>query len=150
MAFREEGSLGKFRPYKEMFPGEIVAEGYYEGTVESRFPNPNYQVREANGDLITVNYCGHLAFKMKSAKILIGDYIQIVYAGCEVLAKGNFKGKDSHQVQLFRDPERSLRGGVVPESASKTPRLQEAKEIAASDRVKTFADSLGSDGEMDL
>lgn len=159
MAFREEAGLNTFRPYEKMSIGETVAEGWYEGPTAGKF-GTNYLVREADGTLVEVNGCGHLKFKIEKSKILLGDFIKIVYDGKDVLARGKFKGKDTHNVKLFRDPERSLHGAKAqPQQTSPAaaaprtpPAFQEVDDEASrSQRVKDFADSLADDdGELDL
>jgi len=155
MVFREEAGMNLFRPYEKANVGDIIAEGWFEGTCASIFDHDNYLIREQNGEVVEVNYCGHLAHKWKKAKVIVGDYVQIVYDGRGRLEKGKFKGKESHQVKLFRDPDKSLHGTKsaptsAPQRGPKPAKLQEVdSEDASQDRVRAFADSIGDD-DLDI
>jgi hypothetical protein len=157
MAFQEVAGRNTYRPYEKLSVGEVVAEGWYEGKIKGTY-GENHLVREANGEVIEVNKCGHLDGKMTKAGILVGDYIQIVYDGQDKMERGPFKGKLAHNVKLYRDPSRNLRVGATAAeqaaAAAKKPNFKpEASEDteARAERVKDFAASLDDDdGEMDL
>ena len=152
MALREEAGLNAYRPYEKMSVGEVVAEGWFEGTTAGAFGHDNYLIREGNGDVVEVNHCGHLAHKWQKAKVLVGDYVKIVYAGKDVLEKGKFKGKPSHNVKLFRDPDLSRRPGqteLTPAQQSRGPKFKDTSKSTDNSEVESFAASLGED-DMDI
>lgn len=151
MALKEEGTLNKYRPYEKMSVGETVAEGWFEGTVASVFGKDNYLIREGNGEVVEVNSCGHLAHKMKKLNVLVGDYIKIVYDGKGLLEKGIFKGKETHQVKFFRDPDLCRRPGqtkMTPAQQTRGPKFKEDKQDDSA-QVASFAESLADD-DMDI
>lgn len=153
MAFREEAGLNAYRPYDKMSVGEVVAEGWFEGTTTGTFGHDNYLIREGNGEVIEVNHCGHLAHKWEKSKILVGDYVKIVYAGKDVLEKGKFKGKPSHNVKLFRDPDLSRAPGqkaLTLAQKDRGPKFKEAKDDDQQDKIASFAESLADDDDMDI
>lgn len=152
MAFQEVGGLNKFRPYDKMSVGEVIAEGWYEGTVRSTFDHDNYLIREANGEVVEVNYCGHLAHKWEKCKILVGDYVKLVYQGSEILEKGKFKGKMSHHVQLLRDPDLCRRPGqkeLTQQQQARGPKFKEQGKDEDQAKVASFAASL-ADEDLDI
>jgi hypothetical protein len=154
MAFREEAGLNNFRPYEKMSVGEVVAEGWYEGDVRSIFEHDNYLIREGNGQVVEVNYCGHLRHKWEKARILVGDYVKIIYMGSSVLETGKFKGKVSHKVQLLRDPDLCRRPGQKELTQQQQTRGSKFKEQGKDEdqaKVASFAASLaGEDEDMDI
>jgi hypothetical protein len=65
--------------------------------------------------------------------VSIGDYIKIVYQGQEVMTKGSFKGKQVHQVQLFRDADLHIDSQKLPSFKSTEDSSREAAVSALDD-----------------
>ena len=156
MAFKPVRPQKIYRPYKNLNEGDVVAEGWFEGTTQGEF-GLNYDIRQPNGDIIEVNGCGHLNYQFynkKDEKWLIhpGDYVRITYLGEDVVQGKNsrFKGKKTHTVKVDIDEEKCLdpnRRSLPMDSAKSepTPPVKPAEE-----RVDSFLDSLDDDGDVDL
>jgi len=96
---REESSI-------EFIRASNLEEGIVlEGTYVDSMPNPlnneklDYKFELEDGSTKVINGAGNLGFKMKF--INVGDYVQVAYNGKQEIAKGNFKGKLSHNFEVL-------------------------------------------------
>ena len=88
MAFQEVGGVKRFKAYKDMEPGEVVAEGWYLGESKGNYMHPNYDVKDKDtGETVCANGCGTLKKKMEEAKVIPGDYVRIEYHGTDIMKK---------------------------------------------------------------
>jgi hypothetical protein len=94
----QQGELRFVRPSKltEADRNTVVAEGIFEKTVPNKFDDKklDYCIRGVNGDLTILNSAGSLASQM--SKIELGSYVQITYAGKNVIKNGKMSGKEAH------------------------------------------------------
>lgn len=125
MAFQKVGN-GKlsFVKYKDCEEGQVLAEGTYLGTKDGTY-GIQHQIKDENGDVTVLNSSGHLNFLLEN-HVTKGDYIRVIYSGKEVLSKGKFKGKESHQFEVLVDSERSTDGANV--STVDIPKASETDE----------------------
>ena len=161
MAFQEVGGVKRFKAYKDMEPGEVVAEGWYLGESKGNYMHPNYDVKDKDtGETVCANGCGTLKKKMEEAKVIPGDYVRIEYHGTDIMKKGTFRGKEAHNIRLFVDKtlfDESYGANVEappstekPKPASKKPNFSEVEEVKQAPSRKSFAETLEEDDEEDL
>ena len=88
---------------KEHFDGEpiLIAAGFYRGTVPNNY-NYNHII-EGKSKKYGLSKAGHLDLilgKDDDPNIPLGTYIKVYYIGTELLEKGPYKGKESHQFDV--------------------------------------------------
>lgn len=104
-----------YRKWSEWDVGDILI-GTFKGTQIDQYEKDNYliEVEDAqfgnkkaakklaavDGEkvIIGLNHTGKLGRAMKNAEV--GDVIQITYNGMDEMAKGKFKGKDAHDMEV--------------------------------------------------
>jgi len=80
--------------------GEVIIEGVYLGSFETKFNNPAFKFLEKNGTIRAVA-CGSMRYKMKEVEK--GMKVRIIYLGKDVMTKGQFNGRPFHDVQVLVD-----------------------------------------------
>lgn len=78
--------------------GQLLVEGIYTGKELNKFNTNNYNFRPEEGPTVSLSG-GHLTFLMEN-NVKEGQLCQVVYLGTELLEKGAFKGKTSHQFEV--------------------------------------------------
>jgi hypothetical protein len=120
MALREAGGQGEMALYKNLKPGDVVAEGFYVGDRRGKF-GPIYEIADADTEQITL--CpsnGHLRYKFEQY-VQKGNYVQIVYDGMEEIKKGKWSGTECHMFRLFIDSDRVYDGNINEDDSPETP-----------------------------
>ena len=121
MALKEVGGSGEMALYKNLRPGDVVAEGFYIGDRRGKF-GPIYEIADPDTENITL--CpsnGHLRYKFEQY-VQKGNYIQIVYDGMEEIKKGKWSGSDCHMFRVYIDTDRVYNGHISEgEDAPATP-----------------------------
>lgn len=81
--------------------GAILVEGIYLGAEENKLyaPKLDFKFKTADGKEVVVNEGGNLAYRMKD--IAAGTLVRIIYNGKQIMTKGKFKGKPSHNVDVL-------------------------------------------------
>jgi hypothetical protein len=121
MAYQKVTVEKKYHPYKDCKPGDVLAEGVFLREGKDQFDGKTYEFRDPDKDHIDVlNSCGHLNYLMKEY-MSPGDWGRITYQGKNKIAKGKFKGKDSHSLDLDIDPERSVKVAAITTSTEELP-----------------------------
>ena len=121
--FRRVGGL-KYRSWKLWSEGDYIV-GKYVRTKEDQFGNPSYEVEViesqfaneddfAEGDVVGINSCGGLNYKMEG--VLPGSILQITYEGEDTMDKGKFKGKSFHSVDLQVDDSSAIDVAEIKET----------------------------------
>jgi hypothetical protein len=98
-----------YKPWKNWSEGDYLVGKYVSETVDT-FGNPNYKVEviEAQFDdgnipkpntIFTFNSSGTLKKAMES--ISVGDVFKVIYKGEDTVAKGKFKGKKYHSMEVL-------------------------------------------------
>lgn len=111
-AFKTVMGQSSYRAWKNWSEGDFLV-GKYVSESEDSFGNPNYKVEviEAQfddgnvpkvGTNFTFNSSGTL--KKAMAEIVAGDIIKVIYKGEDVVAKGKFKGKKYHSMEVLVAP----------------------------------------------
>ena len=82
--------------------GDIAAEGLFAGTVPNKFDEnkPDIKIEDLNDSskITIVNAAGNLGYQM--SKINPGEIVRITYLGQQVLTKGKYAGKKSHNFEV--------------------------------------------------
>lgn len=99
---RYVGTWKKF--YEEVFaPGDgtpkLVVEGKYLGSTMGKFDKPMYEFEEADGTIAVVYDAGLLNYLVEEY-LSEGTVCRVLYVGKEILQKGKYAGKDSHQFDI--------------------------------------------------
>lgn len=144
MGFAKVSEKPRYMKFKDMAEGDKVAEGHFMGTVESQY-GLQYEIREKKGHAI-VPKCGFLNWLYERKKFVEGDYVKIVYTGQEKLRKGKFKGKNSHTVDVFVDPD--LRDDTITSALEDAPRPKKKKPVPMED-LDDEVDEVDEDDEDD-
>lgn len=99
MAFVQVGNapIIKLENYK---PGDLILEGVYVGSFDTKFGKPAFKFRESNGTVRAIS-CGALQYKMST--IEKGTLCRVVYLNKGIVANGLYKGKVFHDVDLMID-----------------------------------------------
>lgn len=99
MAFVQVGAapILKLDNYNE---GDVVVEGIYVGSFESKFGQPAFKFRDAQG-MVKAVACGSMKYKMQDVEK--GALCRVIYCGKGVLQNGTFKGKTFHEVEVLVD-----------------------------------------------
>jgi len=114
MAFVKVSGSKKFFKYGECKKGDVlIAGGTYLGQEEGKF-GIEHNFKLPSGELAVLNSAGHLNWLVQNF-LPVGTVCNIVYGGKDVIAKGTFKGKESHRFDLEVD------NGVAVGSSSATP-----------------------------
>lgn len=111
-AFKTVMGQSAYRAWKNWSEGDYLV-GKYVSESEDQFGNPNYKVEviEAQfddgntpkaGTNFTFNSSGTLKKAME--EIVAGDIIKVIYKGEDVVAKGKFKGKKYHSMEVLVAP----------------------------------------------
>ena len=111
-AFKTVMGQSAYRAWKNWSEGDYLV-GKYVSESEDQFGNPNYKVEviEAQfddgntpkaGTNFTFNSSGTLKKAME--EIVAGDIIKVIYKGEDVVAKGKFKGKTYHSMEVLVAP----------------------------------------------
>lgn len=132
MAFEKVSNPNRYMKYRDLNPGDVMAEGVFLGLIDGKYGH-QYEVREEGGVSAIVPKCGLLDHYYRKGKFREGDYVKIVFKGTETLAKGDFAGRDSNQVDVYVDAERRN------EDMSSSEEEDEAAEHEAVQAVKTVA-----------
>lgn len=101
------GTWKKF--YEEVFSvsdgsPQLVVEGKYLGSSMGKFDKPIYEFEEADGTIAVVYPAGLLDYLVQEY-LSEGTQCRVLYVGKEVLQKGKYAGRDSHQfdIQLAKE-----------------------------------------------
>ena len=104
---RYVGTWKKF--YEEVFSvsdgsPQLVVEGKYLGSSMGKFDKPIYEFEEADGTIAVVYAAGLLDYLVQEY-LSEGTQCRVLYVGKEVLQKGKYAGRDSHQfdIQLAKE-----------------------------------------------
>ena len=113
MAFKRVSLPREYHKLADYSAGDILCEGTYVSTHENKFGTLNHVFRNEAENKDHVLSGGHLTWLAKE-QLSFGDYTRVTYSGTQILEKGNFKGKESHQFELETDDDRRI-GGLVNE-----------------------------------
>lgn len=108
MGFKQIGGNRVYKSWKEWKKGDTIV-GVYESSYTDNFGKTGYQIKVLEstiegfnqGVTVGLNSTGSLNYKMKTVKE--NSIIKLVYGGIGKIAKGKYKGKDFHEVNLFVD-----------------------------------------------
>jgi len=87
--------------FSECKPGQVLVDGTYSKSEMGNFDKLNHIFKTSGGETV-LNSSGKLDF-------LVGTYLtpgmtcRVVYLGKFVLLKGKYKGKESHDFELYVD-----------------------------------------------
>jgi hypothetical protein len=104
MAFKKKNVDKKFLKYSDCTENEVIAEGVYEKTGESKF-GITHEFRTEENFMQVLNSAGHLNYLLNEYAVF-GDYCKVTYDGIVVLEKGAMKGKNSHNFTLEIDDDK--------------------------------------------
>jgi len=115
-----ELGLPKYYDFKTLKAGtKIVDMGEYIGDVPGKF-GIQYKFRQAKDNQDVVVGGGSLKYRVNNGDIYLGGVYDITFEGKEVLAKGNFAGKDVNNFKVaeyknseLADYERQYTGAVA-------------------------------------
>ena len=108
MGFKEVTSERQYRAWKEWKIGDFIEGKYIEqGEVETKYGMQRWfdvKLSDSSMDVNTskvfrLNGTGSLDNKMDEVEI--NDEIKVIYEGLKVLERGNFKGKEFHDVKVL-------------------------------------------------
>lgn len=130
--YSQIGGASKYRKYDTWDVGDQIA-GELINVSKDQFGKPAYVIKvqdvmfkkkseqPAIGEMFTLNSAGGLEYKIEQAGgVSAGDVMGIEYNGKITIEKGKWKGKASHDIDLFI-------------SRGKTPSKPQVKEEQASD-----------------
>jgi hypothetical protein len=107
MAFESvTGGPRKFVKYKDCVEGQILAEGIYRGMIDGKY-GPQHLIRQTNGQEVVLNSSGHLDYLVET-HVPKGSMVRVIYSGKQVLEKGRYAGKESHQFDVQLDRSASM------------------------------------------
>lgn len=99
--FNKVGGIKKYFKYKECEPGQVLVTGKYIGRSPNKFGKDNHDFKpEDGGPTVCLNSAGHLNYLLETY-CNVGDTVQVIYEGEEILDKGNYAGKASHQFEVL-------------------------------------------------
>ena len=90
--------MKKYFKLAECEAGQVLVQGIYTGKELNKFNTNNYNFRPEEGPTVSLSG-GHLTYLMEN-NVKEGDLCQVTYLGTELLDKGAFKGKSSHQFEV--------------------------------------------------
>lgn len=111
MGYRQVMGESSYRSWKEWAIGDSV-EGVLQKISEDQFGKPNYALKVVEckfedsdaeievGKTLTLNSNGALDYAVNQG-INIGDTFKVIYMGEDVMAKGKYKGKKFHKLQVL-------------------------------------------------
>lgn len=121
--FNQIGGAAKYRKYDAWDAGDQIAGELVEVRAD-QFGKPAYVIKVQDvmfkktseqpsiGEMFTLNSAGGLAYKLEQAGgVNVGDVMGIEYNGKVTIEKGKWKGKVSHDIDLFVS-----RGNTKPQS----------------------------------
>lgn len=98
MDFKSINRPRKYMKYSECNEGDVLVTGRYKGMVPSNYSdNHLFEVENEEEDYV-LNSAGHLNWQLESVEL--GSLVRVIYKGQEVLEKGPYKGKPSHQFDV--------------------------------------------------
>ena len=97
---REESAITFVRASK--LDQGVVLEGTFLESIPNQLNSDrsDYKFELEDGSISVVNGAGNLGYKMKF--IDIGDYVQLMYNGKQVISKGDYKGKEAHNFEVLK------------------------------------------------
>lgn len=111
-AFKTVMGQSSYRAWKNWSEGDFLV-GKYVSESEDSFGNPNYKVEvieaqfdDGNVPKVGTNFTFNSSGTLKKAmtEIQAGDIIKVIYKGEDVVAKGKFKGKKYHSMEVLVAP----------------------------------------------
>lgn len=111
-AFKTVMGQSSYRAWKNWSEGDFLV-GKYVSESEDSFGNPNYKVEvieaqfdDGNVPKVGTNFTFNSSGTLKKAmeEIVAGDIIKVIYKGEDVVAKGKFKGKKYHSMEVLVAP----------------------------------------------
>ena len=87
--------------YKECKPGDVLVDGVFKASEMGNFDKLNHIFRTTAGETV-LNSSGKIDYLIEQF-LTPGMRCKVVYLGKIVLTKGKYKGKESHDFELYVD-----------------------------------------------
>lgn len=102
MKFTKVGGSKKYFKYSECEAGQVLVEsGKFLGRSPNKFGKENFDFKPTDGGpIICLNNAGQLNYLIDT-HVRVGDTVQVIYEGSDILDKGAFKGKTVHKFEIL-------------------------------------------------